>query len=68
MNRTKELSREDWIIVRLIRAGVKAYPPRLSHDPEFRRATHDLLKRCGVRAVHDAIDQLNANELTGVNK
>ena len=62
MNRAKELSREDWIILRLIRVALRAYPPRLSYDPEFRRATHDLLKRCGTSAVHDAIDQLNAKE------
>jgi hypothetical protein len=60
VKQVKELSREDWIILRLIRAALKAYPPRLSYDPEFHRATNDLLKRCGVRAVHDAIDQLNA--------
>ena len=53
-----EMTREDWIILRLIRAGVKA-DRQLRFNPEFHRAINDLLKRCGVRAVHDAIDQLN---------
>jgi hypothetical protein len=57
------LSREDWITVRLVRAGVKTNP-QLRNNPEFCRAINDLLKRCGVRAVHDAIDQLNAVEVT----
>lgn len=61
MKQVKGLSREDWIILRLIRAGVKT-TPRLGYDPEFHRAINDLLKRCGVRAVHDAIDQLNRNK------
>jgi hypothetical protein len=61
MKEVKSLSREDWIILRLIRAGVKANP-QLRTNPEFPRAIHDLLKRCGVRAVHAAIDQLNAKE------
>lgn len=59
MRRGKSLSREDWITVRLIRAGVRAHY-QLRYDPEFHRAVNDLLKRCGVRAVHAAIDQLNA--------
>jgi hypothetical protein len=61
MKEVKSLSREDWIILRLIRAGVKA-DRQLRFNPEFHRVLSDLLKRCGVRAVHDAIDQLNAVE------
>lgn len=55
------LTREDWIILRLIRAGVKANP-QLRTNPEFSRALHDLLKRCGVHAVHEAIHQLNEEQ------
>ena len=61
MNRAKELSREDWIILRLIRVGVKAAPHLMAHL-DVHRAINDLLKRCGTSAVHDAIDQLNAKE------
>jgi len=52
------LTREDWIILRLIRAGVKA-DRQLSFNPEFHRALSDLINRCGVRTVHEAIHQLN---------
>ena len=61
MKQVKSLSREDWIILRLIRAGVKA-DRQLSFNPEFHRAINDLLKRCGVRAVHEAIHQLNEEQ------
>jgi hypothetical protein len=53
-----EMTREDWIILRLIRAGVKA-DRQLRFNLEFHRALSDLINRCGVRTVHDAIDQLN---------
>ncbi len=58
MKEVKSLSREDWIILRLIYAGVEA-DRQLRFNPEFHRAMSDLLKRCGVRAVHEAIHQLN---------
>jgi hypothetical protein len=55
------LTREDWIILRLIYAGVEA-DRQLRFNPEFHRAMSDLLKRCGVRAVHEAIHQLNEEQ------
>jgi hypothetical protein len=58
MKEVKSLSREDWIILRLIRAGVKA-DRQLRFNPEFHRALSDLINRCGVRTVHEAIHQLN---------
>jgi hypothetical protein len=61
MKEVKSLSREDWIILRLIYAGVEA-DRQLRFNPEFHRAMSDLLKRCGVRAVHEAIHQLNEEQ------
>jgi hypothetical protein len=61
VKQAKELSREDWIILRLIRAGVKANP-QLRANPEFYRAVLDLLKRCGTLEVHEAIHQLNEEQ------
>jgi hypothetical protein len=61
MKQVKSLSREDWIILRLIRAGVKANP-QLRANPEFYRAVLDLLKRCGTLEVHEAIRQLNEEQ------
>jgi hypothetical protein len=53
------MTREAWIILRLIRAGVKANP-QLRANPEFCRAVVDLLKQYGTRTVHAAIDQLES--------
>jgi hypothetical protein len=53
------MTREAWIILRLIRAGVKANP-QLRANPEFCRAVLDLLKQYGTRTVHAAIDQLES--------
>ena len=61
MKQVKSLSREDWIILRVIRAGVKA-SHQLKFNPEFHRALSDLINRCGVRAVHEAIHQLNEEQ------
>lgn len=61
MKEVKSLSREDWIILRLIYAGVEA-DRQLRFNPEFHRAMSDLLKRCGVHAVHEAIHQLNEEQ------
>ena len=58
MKEVKSLSREDWIILRLIYAGVEA-DRQLRFNPEFHRALSDLINRCGVRTVHEAIHQLN---------
>ena len=58
MKEGKSLSRVDWIILRLIRAGVKA-DLQLSFNKEFHRALIDLINRCGVCTVHEDIHQLN---------
>jgi hypothetical protein len=54
------MTREDWIILRLIRAGVKSNH-QLRFNLDFHRAVHDLLKRRGTRTVDAAIDQLEVD-------
>lgn len=55
-----ELTRSDWIILRLVRESVRASSPGVLYEAS--RAVFDLTQRCGARAVNDAIDQLRAEE------
>jgi hypothetical protein len=55
-----ELTRSDWIILRLVRESVRASSPRVLYEAS--RAVFDLVQRCGARTVNDAINQLRAEE------
>jgi len=52
------MSREDWIILRMLLVGIDK-TPSLAHDVTFVRALMDLIKRRGADTVNAAIDQLH---------
>jgi hypothetical protein len=51
-----ELTRSDWIILRLVRESVRTQPRRVNY--EACRAVADLVHRCGADSVLAAIDAL----------
>ena len=52
------MSREDWIILRMLMVGIDK-TPSLAYDGTFVRALMDLIKRRGADTVNAAIDQLH---------
>ena len=49
------MSKEDWIILRLLMAGVQT---RATHSPDYPRAILYLRKKYGEKTLSQAIDQL----------
>ena len=56
------MKREDWIILRLIFTMMKHDYVVAARDLTVHRAINDLIKRCGEKTVHAAIDQLKKEE------
>ena len=50
------MSKEDWIILRLLKAGVRTSATR---NPDYPRAVLYLYKKYGTKALHEAIKQLH---------
>mgnify|MGYP001132383776 CR=1 FL=1 len=54
------MSKEDWIILRLLKAGVRgtSYRMKFSVDPDVVKAILYLHKKYGRQGLSDAIDKL----------
>ena len=50
------VTKEDWIILRLIKAGAKAY----HYNPEYFRSVNYLIKKYGMKTLDGCISQLHA--------
>ena len=59
------MSKEDWIILRLLHAACMARSP-LANSEQYARAAHHLSKTYGLKVLEDCIDQLKEEKRDAV--